>query len=113
MLTAPNNATYVSSDSITKMIQMISDHISQPLKKANYTFYSDEMMHISIEKFSVYATFSYNNVVSEHFNGLIPISKEVGSSLSAIIYEINYFMLCLDRRFNERKEAEYGCLYVA
>ena len=89
-----NNATYVSSDDITKMIQMISDHISQPLlaaiKKANYTFYSDGMMDPSVENFPVYATFSYNNVVSEHFTGLIPISKEVGSSLSAIIYEINY-----------------------
>ena len=86
LLTAPKNATYLSSNS--KMIEVIADYLKQPLLSAlrtgNYTFYSDETTDItSIEQFSVYATFCVNNIVSEHFIGLIPISKEVGASLSA------------------------------
>ena len=32
----------------------------------------------------IYATFSRNQSVSEHFISLIPISKEVGAHLSAV-----------------------------
>ena len=70
------------------MIQVMADYVKQPLhnmlKTCNFSFYSDETTDItSGEQFTVYATFCYNNVVSEHFIGLIPISKVVGSSLSA------------------------------
>ena len=80
LLTAPKNATYLSSNS--KMIEVIADYLKQPLLSAlrtgNYTFYSDETTDITfIEQFSVYmyVTFCVNNIVSEHFIGLIPISK--------------------------------------
>ena len=43
------------------------------------------MRHIiSVEQLTIYATFLRNQSISEHFIGLIPISKEVGSHLSAV-----------------------------
>ena len=88
LLTAPKNVTYLSSQYI-KMIQVMADYVKQPLhnmlKTCNFSFYSDETMKItSTEQFAVYAMFCFNNVVSEHFIGLIPISKVIGSSLSAL-----------------------------
>ena len=88
LLTAPKNATYLSSQYI-KMIQVMADYVKKPLhnilKTCNFSFYSDEAMNItSTEQFAVYAMFCFNNVVSEHFIGLIPISKVIGSSLSAL-----------------------------
>ena len=70
------------------MIEFMADYVKQPLhlvlKTENHTFYSDETTDISsVEQFSVYATFCMNNIVSKHFIGLIPISKEVGASLTA------------------------------
>ena len=43
------------------------------------------MRHIiSVEQLTIYATFLRNQSISKHFIGLIPISKEVGSHLSAV-----------------------------
>ena len=43
------------------------------------------MRHIiSVEQLTICATFLRNQSISEHFIGLIPISKEVGSHLSAV-----------------------------
>ena len=43
------------------------------------------MRHIiSVEQLTIYATFLRNQSITEHFIGLIPISKEVGSHLSAV-----------------------------
>ena len=96
------------------MIQVIADYLKQPLLSAlrtgNYTFYSDETTDItSIEQFSVYATFCVNNIVSEHFIGLIPISKEVGASLSAL-----NIMAALENFFSKRSiplcNARFACM---
>ena len=38
----------------------------------------------SIEQLKMYATFLRNQSISDHFSGLIPISKEVGAHLSAV-----------------------------
>ena len=38
----------------------------------------------SIEQLKIYATFLRNQSISDHFSGLIPISKEVGAHLSAV-----------------------------
>ncbi len=78
------SATYLSPEYVSKMIEVMADYVKQllhsALKTGNFTFYSDETT--DIEQFSVYATFCINNIVSEHFIGLIPISKEVGASLT-------------------------------
>ena len=98
------------------MIQVIADYLKQPLLSAlrtgNYTFYSDETIDITfIEQFSVYmyVTFCVNNIVSEHFIGLIPISKEVGASLSAL-----NIMAALENFFSKRSiplcNARFACM---
>ena len=89
LLTAPKNATYLTPEYISKMIQIIADYVRIPLlstlKTCNgFTFYSDEMSDItSIEQLAIYATFCDNNVVSKHFIGILPLSKLVGSHFSA------------------------------
>ena len=50
-----------------------------------YSFYTDETSDVtSIEQLAIYATFSRNQSISEHFIGLISTSKEVGAHLSAV-----------------------------
>ena len=50
-----------------------------------YSFYTDETSDVtSVEELAIYATFLRNQSISEHFIGLIPISKEVGAHLSAV-----------------------------
>ena len=88
LLTSPRNATYLSPEYVGKMVTVMADYEKTPilctLKNSEYfTFYSDETADItSIEQLALYAAFDYDNVVSEHFVGLIPISKEVGTHLS-------------------------------
>ena len=56
------------------------------LKTSNFPFYSGETTNItSTGQFAVHATFCFDDVISEHFIGFIPISKVVGFSLSAPI----------------------------
>jgi hypothetical protein len=114
LLTAPKNATYLSPEYVSKMIEIMADYVKQPLhstlKTGNYTFYSDETTDItSIEQFSVYATFCINNIVSEHFIGLIPISKEVGALLTApnIMAAIEKFFL---KRSIPLRNARFACM---
>ena len=53
--------------------------------KNEFTFYSDETQEItSIEQLVIYATLLQDTVVKEHFVDLIPISKVVGTHLSAV-----------------------------
>ena len=67
----------------------MSNYMKQPLlenMRSNlYSFYTDETSDVtSIEQLAIYATFLRNQSISEHFIGLIPISKEVGAHLSAV-----------------------------
>ena len=67
----------------------MSNYMKQPLlenMRSNlYSFYTDETSDVtSVEQLAIYATFLRNQSISEHFIGLIPISKEVGSHLSAV-----------------------------
>ena len=56
------------------------------LKTCNFLFYSGETTNItSTGQFAVYPTFCFDDVISEHFIGFIPISKVEGFSLSALI----------------------------
>ena len=58
-----------------------------------YSFYTDKTSDVtSIEQLAIYATFLRNQYISEHFIGLIPISKEVGAHLSAVISLENFFV---------------------
>ena len=41
------------------------------------------MSEVTIEQLAMYTIFLRNQSISEHFIGLIPISKEVGAHLSA------------------------------
>ena len=68
----------------------MSNYMKQPLlenMRSNlYSFYTDKTSDVtSIEQLAIYATFLRNQSISEHFIGLIPISKEVGAHLSAVI----------------------------
>ena len=60
----------------------LSNYIKQPLlenMRSNLcSFYMDETSDVtSIDQLAIYATFLRNQSISEHFLGLIPISKEV------------------------------------
>ena len=63
----------------------------------------------SIEQLALYAAFDYDNVVSEHFVGLIPISKEVGKHLSAakIMEVLECFFVNMDIPI---KNAHFACM---
>lgn len=70
------------------MIQVMADDVKQPLhnmlKTSNFSFYGMRQrtsLQMSNSRFML--RLLYNNVVSEHFIGLISISKVVDSSLSA------------------------------
>ena len=108
LLTAPRNATYLSPVYVAKMVSVMADYIKTPIL---CTFvYSDETADItSIEQLAIYAAFDYDNVVSEHFIGLIPISKEVGTHLSAanIIKVLERFFLNMDIPI---KNARFSCM---
>ena len=55
------------------------------MKYNEFTFYSDETPVItSLEQLAMHATFIMNGEIKEHFIGLIPISKVVGTQISAI-----------------------------
>ena len=67
----------------------MSNYMKQPLlgnMRSNlYSFYTDKTSDVtSIEQLAIYATFLRNQSISEHFIGLIPVSKEAGAHLSAV-----------------------------
>ena len=88
LLTAAGNANYMSPEYISKYISIMNDYIKNPLIKSlaeqEFTFFTDETTDVtSIEQLAVYATFENQGIIKEHFIGLIPMSKLVGSTLSA------------------------------
>ena len=88
LLLAPGNATYMSPDFIAKYINIMYNHIKLPLltslRKGKYAFFTDETSDItSVEQLAIYATFEHGGTVKEHFIGLLPLSKLVGTCLSA------------------------------
>ena len=104
LLTAPQNATYISPPFVAKFIEIIDNYIKAPLLaslKAGkyYTLYNDETQDISsVEQMVIYATFEHNNRISEHYVGIMPISQMVGSHLSApnILEALNKFLQEID-----------------
>ena len=89
LFTALKNAKYLSPLYISKYIETMSNYMKQPLlenMRSNlYSFYTDETSDVtSIEQLAIYATFLRNQSISEHFIGLIPVSKEAGAHLSAV-----------------------------
>ena len=86
---APKNATYMSPEYISKYVTIMAEFVKKPLhstmKNNEFTFYSDETQDISsIEQLAIYATFLQDTVVKELVVGLIPVSKIVGTHLSAV-----------------------------
>ena len=78
----------MSPEYISKYISIINDYIKNPFIKSlaeqEFTFFTDETLDVtSIEQLAVYATFENQGIIKEHFIGLIPMSKLVGSTLSA------------------------------
>ena len=113
LLTALKNATYLSPEFISKMIQIIADYVRIPLlstlKTCNgFEFYSEETSNITSEQLAIYATSCYNNVVSEHFIGILPLSKLVGSHFSA------ENMRVIENFFSEKqipiRNARFACM---
>ena len=89
LLTAPKNAKLLSPLYVSKYIETMSNYMKQLLLEnmgSNlYSFYTNETSDVtSIEQLAIYATFLRNHSISEHFIGLIPISKEVDAHLSAV-----------------------------
>ena len=89
LLTAPKNAKLLSPLYVSKYIETMSNYMKQQLLEnmgSNlYSFYLNETSDVtSIEQLAIYAKFLRNHSFSEHFIGLIPISKEVGAHLSAV-----------------------------
>ena len=89
LLTAPKNAKYLSPLYVSKYIETMSNYMKQPLlenMRSNlYSFYTDETSDVtSVEQLAIYATFLRNQSISEHFIGLLPISKEVGAHISVV-----------------------------
>ena len=79
----------MSPEYISKYVTIMTELVKKPLyctmKNNEFTFYSGETQDItSIEQLVIYATFLQDNAVKEHFVGLIPVSKVVGTHLSAV-----------------------------
>ena len=88
LLTAAGNANYMSPEYISKYISIMNDYIKNSLIKSlaeqEFTFFTDETSDVfSIEQLAVYATLENQGIIKEHFIGLIPMSKLVGSTLSS------------------------------
>ena len=67
----------------------MNDHIKLPLLASLRTFgpftlLNDETSDVTTtEQMTIYATFNYQGTIKEHYTGIIPISKLVGTELSA------------------------------
>ena len=88
LLTAVGNANYMLPEYISKYMSIMNDYIKKPVIKSlaeqQFTFFTDETSDVtSIEQLAIYATFENQGIIKEHFIGLIPMSKLVGSTLSA------------------------------
>ena len=72
---------------VFKYIETMSNYMKQPLLEnmCSNLYSTDETSdETSIEQLAIYATFLRNQSISEHFIGLISISKEVSAHLSAV-----------------------------
>ena len=114
LIIAPKNTTYISPEYINKYVTIMAEFVKKRLhstmKNNEFTFYSDETQDItSIEQLVIYATFLQDTVVKEHFIGLIPVSKVVGTHLSAV-----NIMDALKRFFKDLdiplKNAKFACM---
>ena len=88
LLTAPKNANYMSPLFIAKYISIINHYIEKPLLASlpanKYSLYNDETQDItSVEQMAIYISFKHNGKISEHYVGILPLSKLVGTDLSA------------------------------
>ena len=89
LLHAPQNANYMSLEYISKYIQIMDDHVKLPLlaslwSSGSFTFFIDETLDVTMTgQMAIYATFNYQGTSKEHYVGTIPISKLVGTKLSA------------------------------
>ena len=90
LIMVPNNVIYMSPEYILSSkfilwLSLLRNHFIQPPKGNRLIFHSDETQDsTSVEQLPLYATFILYREVKEHFIGLIPISKVVGTHLSAI-----------------------------
>ena len=79
----------MSPEYISKCIHIMDVHIKLPLLASlcfsgPFTFFIDETSDITMtEQMAIYATFNYQGTIKEHYVGTIPISKLVGTELSA------------------------------
>ena len=110
----PRNAQYTSPEYVGKFVTVINDYIELPvlasLQSKCFTFYNDESQDItSTEQMAIYGSFEHNKKVSEHFIGIYPISKLVGTKLSA-----GNIMHCLKKYFEDAsiniKQARFACM---
>ena len=90
LLTAPKNANYMSPLFIAKYISIINHYNEEPLLASlhanKYSLYNDETQDItSVEQMAIYTSFEHNGKISEHYVGILPLSKLVGTDLSANI----------------------------
>ena len=89
LLHTPENANYMSPEYISKYIQIMDDHIKLPLLTSlrsfdPFTFFNDETSNVATTKhMDIYTTFNYQGTIKEHYVGIIPISKLVGTKLSS------------------------------
>ena len=92
-LTAPKNANYMSPLFIAKYISIINHYIEElllaSLRTNKYSLYNDETQDItSVEQMAIYTSFEHNGKISEHYVGILPLSKLVGTNLSANILKV-------------------------
>jgi hypothetical protein len=113
-LLVPGNANYMSPKYISMYINIICDFVKRPLLESlrgkKYSFYSDETSDItSVEQLAIYASFEHFGLVKEHFIGLLPLSKLVGTSLSAknLFKVIEDFFVSIDVPL---RNARYACM---
>ena len=88
LLNSPKKANYMSPQYIAKYIDIMNHFYEVPLltslRQNKFAMYNDATRDItSVEQMAIYANFNHNGKISEHFVGLIPISKVVGTHLSA------------------------------
>ena len=114
LIMALKNATYMSPEYISKYVTIMAEFVKKPLqstiKNNEFTFYSDETQDItSIEQLVIYGRFLWDTVVKEHFVGLIPVSKVVGTHLSTV-----NIMGALERFFKDLdiplRNAKFACM---
>ena len=79
---------FMSPEYIPKYIQIMDDHIKllllASLTPGPFTFFNDETSDVTkTEQMAIYATFNYQGTIKEHYEGIIPMSKLVGTKLSA------------------------------